>query len=201
MKIGLYGGSFNPPHNGHLNLASELYRALSLDKIIIMPSNISPQKDDNGGVNPCDRINMCRAAFCDERFEVSDWEIKQGGKSYTLHTLEHLKRQQPNAEIFLFVGSDLLLSFHTWFRFREILDMCTVCAVSRSKSVTTAEMQKYASDVLKSENVKIFDITEFEISSTEIRKRISEGKDCAHLLPDGVYDYIKENNIYDKGKI
>lgn len=201
MKIGLYGGSFNPPHNGHLNLANELYDALSLDKIIIMPSNISPQKDNNGGVSPYDRINMCRTAFSDEKFEVSDWEIKNGGKSYTVYTLEHLKRQHPNAEFFLFVGSDMLLSFHTWFRFREILDMCTVCAVSRSRSVAAGEMRRYASDVLRSENVKIFDITEFEVSSTEIRKRISEGKSCKGLLPNGVYEYIKENNIYEKGRI
>ena len=93
MKIGMYGGSFNPPHNGHLHLANEVGSLAGLDKIIIIPSNISPQKSNNGNIDPMHRINMCKDVFSSSLFEVSDCEISRGGRSYTVDTLTFLKEQ------------------------------------------------------------------------------------------------------------
>lgn len=196
MKIGIYGGSFNPPHNGHIMLSRELGKRLELDKIIVIPSNISPQKDNNGDIDPIHRLNMCKIAFSDDIFEVSDCEIRRGGKSYTYDTLKYIESKYKNSELYLFMGSDMLLSFDTWYKFREILNMCTVCAISRNNEDTADKMTDYVKEKLKNENVKIFNVSPFEVSSTEIRGRISGGESFGGLVPNKISDYIKENNLY-----
>lgn len=198
MNIGIYGGSFNPPHNGHLMLAHELHKKLALDKIIIIPSNISPQKDNNGNIDPVHRLNMCKIAFADDMFEVSDCEIKRGGRSYTIDTLTFLKSVYPDASFYLFMGSDMLLSFDTWYRFSDILGMCTVCAISRSENESSEKMREYAKNTLHNENVRIFDVQPFEVSSTEIRAKVANGESFEGFIPDSVSAYIKENKLYGK---
>ena len=198
MNIGIYGGSFNPPHNGHLMLAKELGSKLGLHKIIIIPSNISPQKDNNGNIDPVHRLNMCKTAFSDGIFEVSDCEIKRGGRSYTIDTLTFLRSVYQDASFYLFMGSDMLLSFDTWYRFSDILDMCTVCAISRSGEENADKMREYVKNTLHSVNVKIFDVQPFEVSSSEIRGKIENGESCQGLLPGSILSYIKENKLYGK---
>lgn len=196
MKIGMYGGSFNPPHSGHLYLANEISRRLELDKLIIIPSNISPQKAHNGNIDPVHRINMCKAVFDSPLFEVSDCEIARGGKSYTFDTLNYLKEMHPDAQIYLFMGSDMLLSFHTWFRYRDILSMCTVCAVSREGEKSAELLREYADTMLKGSNVIVFDTKPFEVSSSIVREMISEGKSCIGLINEKTEQYIKDNKLY-----
>lgn len=198
MNVGIYGGSFNPPHNGHLMLTQELGRKLALDKIIIIPSNISPQKDNNGNIDPVHRLNMCKIAFSDGIFEVSDCEIKRGGRSYTIDTLTFLESVYKDASFYLFMGSDMLLSFDTWYRFSDILNMCTVCAISRSGGESSDKMREYVKNTLHDENVRIFDVQPFEVSSSEIREKIANGGSCEGLIPTGVSEYIKENKLYGK---
>lgn len=195
MKIGVYGGSFNPPHNGHLMLAKELASKLKLDKLIIIPSNISPQKDNNGNIDPMHRIEMCKLLFSDDIFTVSDCEIKRGGRSFTFDTLTFLKNEHENAEFYLFMGSDMLLSFHTWYRYKDILDMCTVCAISREDEECTSRMCEYAAENL-GENVLIFDIKPFQVSSSLIRDNIRRNIGCEGLLDSKIIEYIKENGLY-----
>ncbi|MBQ8210011.1 MAG: nicotinate (nicotinamide) nucleotide adenylyltransferase [Clostridia bacterium] len=197
MKIGVYGGSFNPPHNGHLMLACELTERLSLDKLIVIPSNISPQKSNNGNIDPVHRINMCKILFDDEKFTVSDCEIKRGGKSYTFDTLNFIRSEYKDAEIYLFMGSDMLLSFHSWYRYEDILSMCTLCAISREDDSTRAEMLRYSADILKNGKVLIFDVTPFQVSSSQIRDNIRQGKSCEGLLDGRISAYIKEHNLYE----
>lgn len=196
MKIGVYGGSFNPPHNGHLYLAEEISRRLELDKLIIIPSNISPQKDNNGNIDPVHRINMCRDVFSADIFEVSDCEIARGGKSYTFDTLSYLKELYPDGEFYLFMGSDMLLSFHTWYRFSDILSLCTLCAISREDEKNASELRAYADTVLKDGRVLVFDITPVEVSSSQIRDNLRNGKSCKGLLSEKTEKYIKENKLY-----
>lgn len=196
MKIGMYGGSFNPPHNGHLYLAKEISRRLGLDKLIIIPSNISPQKAHNGNIDPVHRINMCKAVFDDKLFEVSDCEIARGGRSYTVDTLTFLKEQYPDSEFYLFMGSDMLLSFHTWFRFNDILSMCTLCAISREDEKKADVLRHYSDTVLSDGNVLVFDIDPIEVSSSQIRENLQNGKSCKGLIADKTEKYIKENNLY-----
>ncbi len=196
MKIGMYGGSFNPPHNGHLYLAEEVGRLAKLDKIIIIPSNISPQKSHNGNIDPIHRINMCKEVFDSSLFEVSDCEIARGGKSFTVDTLTYLKEQYPDDELYLFMGSDMLLSFHTWYRYEDILSMCTLCAISRDDEYGAENLRKYADTVLSVGNVLIFDIEPVEVSSSEIRENLKSGKSCKGLISEKIEKYIKENKLY-----
>ena len=198
MRVGMYGGSFNPPHNGHLYLAKEVSRFLSLDKLVIIPSNISPQKDNNGNIDPLHRINMCKEVFSDDLFEVSDCEIARGGKSYTFDTLNFLKELYPDSELFLLMGSDMLLSFHLWYRFEDILSMCTVCAISREDDENAAVLKEYSERMLSEGNVRIVDVKPFEVSSSEIREKISTGKSCDGLIDRKTEKYIKENGLYGK---
>lgn len=197
MKIGIYGGSFNPPHNGHKMLAEELSERLKLDKLIVIPSNISPQKSNNGYIDPVHRINMCKILFDDEIFTVSDCEIKRGGKSYTVDTLNYIKNEYKDAELYLFMGSDMLLSFDRWYRYEDILSMCTLCAISREDDSTRKEMLRYSADVLKNGNVLIFDVEPFQVSSSQIRENIHHGKNCDGLLDKRITAYIKEHNLYE----
>ncbi len=196
MKIGMYGGSFNPPHNGHLHLAREVGSLAGLDKIIIIPSNISPQKSNNGNIDPVHRINMCKEVFDSPLFEVSDCEIARGGKSYTVDTLTYLKQQYPDDELFLFMGSDMLLSFHTWYRYEDILKMCTLCAISRDDDESAKMLKDYADTVLVNGSVLVFDIEPIEVSSSEIRENLKNGRSCKGLISDKTSEYIKENKLY-----
>lgn len=198
MRIGIYGGSFNPPHNGHLMLAKELTEKLNLDKVIIIPSNISPQKSDNGNIDPEHRIKMCKILFEDSTFVVSDCEIKRGGKSYTFDTLTDLKKKYKDDELYLFMGSDMFLSFDTWYRYKDILSLCTVCAISREDKQCTEQMRKFSNEVLKSENVLIFDVEPMMVSSSQIRSNIKNNISCEKLLDDRIIEYIKENELYGK---
>lgn len=197
MNIGVYGGSFNPPHKGHLFLATSMQKQLRLNKIIIIPSNISPQKADNGHIDPIHRLQMCRLTFTDDVFEISDCEIRRGGRSYTFDTLTFLKQQYPDANFHLFMGSDMLLSFHTWFRFADILKMCTLCAISRGEGDNTDKMRTYAEQVLANGQVLIFDLPEVEVSSSLIREKIKKNEDTENLIPKKVSEYIKENRLYE----
>lgn len=197
MKIGIYGGSFNPPHLGHQMLAQELTERLGLDKLIIIPSNISPQKSHNGNIDPIHRINMCKLLFNDEKYSVSDCEIKRGGKSYTFDTLNFIKSKYNDAELYLFMGSDMLLSFHKWYRYEDILSMCTLCAISREDDKTHTEMLQYSADMLKNGNVIVFDVIPVQVSSSQIRETIRSGKCCDELLDDRISSYIKEHNLYE----
>lgn len=198
MKIGMYGGSFNPPHNGHLHLACEVGSLAGLDKIIIIPSNISPQKSNNGNIDPMHRINMCKEVFDSPLFEVSDCEIARGGKSFTVDTLTFLKEKYPEAELYLFMGSDMLLSFHTWHRYKDILEMCTICAIARENEKNADVLKKYADSMLADGNVFVFDIEPIEVSSSEIREKIKKGITCKGLISEKTEKYIKENNLYGK---
>ncbi len=196
MKIGMYGGSFNPPHNGHLYLAKEIGRRAGLDKIIIIPSNISPQKSNNGNIDPVHRINMCKEVFDSPLFEVSDCEIARGGRSYTVDTLASLREQYPDDELYLFMGSDMLLSFHTWYRYEDILKMCTLCAISRDDDESAEKLKAYADTVLSKGRVLVYDIEPIEVSSSEIRENLKNGKCCKGLISEKTSEYIKENKLY-----
>jgi nicotinate-nucleotide adenylyltransferase len=127
-KIAIYGGSFDPPHKGHRLLAENLMKSCGALKVIVIPTAMSPFKNSSGA-SAEDRLQMCRLAFSDEVFEVSDIEISRGGKSYTVDTVAAVKAMYPDAELYLFMGDDMLLSFDKWYKHEEILRIATiVCA-------------------------------------------------------------------------
>ena len=132
MRLGIFGGTFNPPHMGHIRLVTAIADKLQLDRVLIIPASVPPHKHVLNLARSRDRFEMCRLSFeGDRRFSVSDTELRRVGKSYTYDTLCEIKREYPDAELFLIVGSDMLATFDEWYRYHDILMMCTLCAASR----------------------------------------------------------------------
>ena len=196
MRIGIFGGSFNPVHNGHIHLAKAAAAELMLDKVFLVPSRISPHRSSAEYAPGEDRLQMLRLACADEPlFEVSDYELRADRVSYTVFTAEYFRRLFPNDELFLLVGSDMLLSFDTWYRFEEILLMVTLCVVSR-KEGDSAELEKKAQKLRKFGSIYISESPPTEISSTEIRKNIAKNKDFTCYLDKNVVQYIRSKGLY-----
>jgi nicotinate-nucleotide adenylyltransferase len=139
---------------------------------------------------------MCKDVFSSSLFEVSDCEISRGGKSFTVDTLSYLKEKYTDDELFLFMGSDMLLSFHTWYRYKDILSMCTICAIARDDEDGAEELRSYAEKMLPDGKVLIFDIAPVEVSSSQIRENIRNGISCDGLISEKTAEYIKENKLY-----
>lgn len=189
-KLGLFGGTFNPPHLGHLKLAQSFADKLGLSEVRIIPSYVPPHKQAIDLASGNDRLEMCRLTFSgDSRFRVSDMEIKRGGKSYTYDTLTAIKKEEPNTDIYMFVGSDMLNSFDKWYRYEDILKLCTLCACVRSKDDVLSGKFGY---------IKI-DFEPIDISSTEIRRMIKEGDGAENYLAPEVSNYIRERRLYIEG--
>jgi nicotinate-nucleotide adenylyltransferase len=195
-KIGIYGGSFDPVHKGHRLLAENLSKKINADKVFIIPAAISPFKKGTVASDE-DRLAMCELAFPEDLFEVSDWEIKKGGKSYTVDTLSAFKKLYPEDELYLFMGDDMLLSFHKWYKYEKILSLCTlVCGCRTGQCEKLSQMKEYAENVLKSDSDKIIicESEPIEISSTEIRDSLRKGE--AGFIDSSVYEYIKTRGLY-----
>lgn len=192
MRIGIFGGTFNPPHNGHKKLAGELPGRLSLDLLIIVPTHIPPHKRASSLAGDKDRLNMCRLCFDEKNTVVSDIEIKRKGKSYTVDTLAEIKELYPGDELFFIMGSDMLLSFHSWREPEKILETANICAVSRHGG-ETAQLKKYIRTHFadKKEKFTVIDFEPIDISSTEIREGLR-----FDMLPESVAAYIKERGLY-----
>lgn len=171
MRIGIFGGTFNPPHNGHKKLAGELPGRLSLDLLIIIPTHIPPHKGASLLASDRDRLNMCRLCFEDEHTVVSDIELKREGKSYTVDTIAEIKKLYPDDEIYFLMGSDMLLSFHSWREPEKILETANICAVSRH-SGETKKLEEYIRNHFAAckEKFTVIDFEPVDISSTEIRE-------------------------------
>ena len=199
MKIGLLGGTFNPVHNGHINLAKFYKDSLKLDKIIFMPTAMPPHKLVKDLASAEDRINMLLAAIGDDEcFSVSTIEIERSGKSYTYDTVCQLKELYPNDELFLIIGSDMFLSFDKWYKWQEISDNVVLCTAYRENSDNYFEMKNYAQNNLKLSDDKYY-IGKFSpivISSTEIRKKIRNGQNIGGLIAGSVEKYIKDKELY-----
>ncbi len=196
-RIAIYGGSFDPPHKGHKALAENLAKACSADKVIIVPTAMSPFKDKSGASSD-DRLEMCRLNFCEDLFRVSDIEIQRGGKSYTVDTVNAIKGLYPHSQLYLFMGDDMLLSFHRWYEYRRIMSMCHIVAACRTEDLTELNaMKDYARQVLGDDGtgVTICSSVPVEISSTEIRNQLCTEGESEMLLPQ-VNEYIKSRGLY-----
>ncbi len=190
MKIGLFGGTFNPVHKGHVSLVKNFREKLNLDKVIVIPTATPPHKAAKELVSSEDRINMCKLAF-GNLAEVSDIEIKRGGKSYTVETLEELKKIYKDDELYFLVGSDMLLSFKRWYRWQDILSMCTLCATDRSNEETCKDADEEFFN-----SIVFCDFDKIIISSSEVRQMLQSGEDVLHYLDEEVYKFIKEKGLY-----
>ena len=198
-RLGIYGGTFNPIHVGHIRAARAFYDEMKLDELIIIPTAVSPFKE-NSDNDPSERLKMVNAAFENDKrnITVSDYEIEKGGKSYTYLTLEHFS--SPDTELFFLMGTDMLLSLDGWKNPDIILKLATVCHIRRESVAPDTEK---AIDEAKSRyegvyNAKITDLISepFEVSSTEIRNAVKEGKDISSFVTPEVEKIIKNDRLY-----
>lgn len=199
MRIVVYGGSFNPPHLGHVEAARTVSAELAPDKFLIIPTNVSPHKMlADGSPEPRARLEMCRLAFADiPGAEISDMELQREGKSYTAQTVEELRRSYPDDELFLVMGTDMFLSFETWYRFEYLLENCTLAVLARDEDEDVqlrrqrdALAEKYGARVI------ILKHDPVAASSSDIRERLRFGIG-SELLPDSVYSEIIRRHYYD----
>lgn len=199
MKLAIYGGSFNPPHNGHVAAAMTVLRELNPDKLMIIPASIPPHKElTAGSPTPGERLILAQLAFADlPNTEVSDMEIVREGRSYSADTVEAIKKQYPDAELSVAVGTDMLLSFETWYRFRYLLDNTTLAVFIRNDG-EEAEVLAYA-DHLRSEygaEIRFLRHDPLPMSSTDVREMLSRRMGASYL-PEKVYERIIAAGDYD----
>lgn len=197
-RIGIFGGTFNPVHKGHAKLLNSVMNAIGFDKLIVLPDRIPPHKLADNLASGYDRLNMCKLAFGDiNGVEVSDWELKQSGKSYSVITLRHFHSVYPDDRLFFIMGSDMLLSFHTWYCYEEILKLASIVCISRENEDTVQKLNDYA-ERLKNKGGEVIIIEEepFEVSSTLLRDKLKNRQDCSCYLDENVVQYIEANNLY-----
>lgn len=198
MRIGLFGGSFNPPHLGHLHLAESVHEALQLDEVRLIPSKISPHRSMEAYAPEEDRLAMCRlAAEGYDWLEVDDFEIRHEQVSYTYYTVRHFAAQYPDAALFLLVGGDMLESFHTWYRWQDILRYVTLTAIAREPDEYD-RLAAVAADLQHNGEIRLLNVESFSISSTKIRDMIGKCQNYPCYLPEKIVQYIREKNLYRK---
>ena len=201
MKIGVFGGTFNPIHRGHLAAASAAARQLSLDKLLLIPDAIPPHKPlPSGSAGAEERLEMVQlcTAEVSAPAEVLDLELRRQGASYTCDTLAQLREQYPEEELFLLMGSDMFLSFETWRQPERICDLATLAVFSRREQSETAAFarQKRRLEETYGAHIRVLENPEVvEISSTELREKLSRGAGRAYLT-EPVYGYILRKGLY-----
>ena len=191
MKIGLFGGTFNPPHITHINIARKAAEQLSLDKLIAVPCGDPPHKRCDADKN--ERLAMTRIAF-DGIADVWDYEISKSGKSYTVETLREVKRINPEAEIYLIIGGDSLKYFDTWYCPKEIASAATLAVANRADSDIVNSADKAQAEY--GAKVIMLDVAPDGVSSTEIRLRYTFGMSNADCVPKAVDEYIVRKALY-----
>ncbi|MGN0804955.1 MAG: nicotinate (nicotinamide) nucleotide adenylyltransferase [Candidatus Coproplasma sp.] len=196
MRFAIFGGAFNPVHKEHINLAKSAVKALKLDKIIIMPSAVSPHKSGKLAVNFWQRYEMCRIAFKDiPQAEVSNYELTQGGVSYTYLTCQHFAKLYPSAERYLIVGADMLDSFPKWKNPQIILSEFKLSACARGDKESFSDYKKKVEKAFNT-SVEIIPFVGEKISSTDVRTLASLDEDFSPYVTEDVCKYIKENGLY-----
>jgi nicotinate-nucleotide adenylyltransferase len=199
VKIGVLGGTFDPIHNGHIALAVAARDAHRLDRVLFVPAGSPPHKRTAVRTPAQERLAMVRIALEGlDGFEVCTLEVERSGPSYTVDTLEELRRQHPTAELFLLVGADAFAELGTWREARRVFDLARVVVVDRpdaARAGTLSLPSLPARALEKCERDRV-EMAPVPISSTEVRHRAARGEDIASLVPEGVARYIRERGLY-----
>ncbi len=195
MRLGIFGGTFDPPHNGHLQLAQYVLKQKSFEKLIFVPAYKVSYADKISSASFKDRFRMIQLAITDfDKFEVSDVESVRGGESYTIETLQHFRKRYntEKEDLFLIIGADSLLRFSEWKSPDAILNESSVC-VLRRPGINDDRLSKRFS-----KKVELLDNELTSVSSSDIRERIQNGRDVGDLLDTKVLDYISVRKLYTK---
>ena len=196
MRIGILGGTFNPPHLGHLVAAQEAYRELDLDRVLLIPAGIPPHKPIDDEPGPEHRLELCRLAVGDDpRFTVSDLELRRDGPSFTVDTLKTLRTQSPSDELFLILGGDIAAGLPRWHEPERVLELATV-AIAKRRGTSKAAVQDALAQLTGGERARFFQMPRIGISSTMVRRRVRAGQPIRYFVPDGVMHYIETHRLY-----
>ena len=195
MKTGLYGGTFDPLHNGHLKVAQSAKNLLQLDRIIFIPAGDPPHKTNQNITNKEHRLSMVSLACKAEGAQVSDWELLKKEKSYSVETIRHFKELYPEDELFFIIGADSFRDLPSWWHYRELMELCSLVVVSRPDVLKETLLSRFAGDE-KPPRVFFLDDIFVDISSTQIREMVKKGEDISRLVPPAVSDYILKNGLY-----
>ena len=198
MRIGIYGGTFSPPHLGHVKAAEEFFKQMELDLLYIIPTAVPPHKQLDAGDDPRHRLAMCELAFAGmERVIVSDMEIARGGKSYTVDTLRALTDE--DRRLFLLVGTDMMLTLDRWREAEEIFRLCYPVYMRRENDpVIEGQIIAKNSEYLAKfgKIVRRIPMEFVDVSSTAVRERVRAGGSLADLVPEAVAAYIAKEGLY-----
>ena len=198
-KIGIYGGTFNPPHLGHIRGASYAKEALGLERVLLLPDRLAPHKDlPETAPTPEQRLEMLRIALAgEEKIQSSDIELRREGVSYTYLTLEALREQYPEEELILLMGTDMFLSFESWKEPERICGLATLGVFYRGEKGEKEKIlaQKEALEA-KGAKVELVENDIINISSTQLRRLLAFHA-ADEFLPAGVGEYIRANGLYD----
>jgi len=188
MRIGIYGGTFNPVHHGHLILARQALEEFKLDRLVFVPAAESPFKIQNHSAPSGDRLAMLRLAIAGEdRFLVDPLEIERGGISYSIDTVKMFRNRDPGAELFFLVGEDNADRLTEWHRFEELKRLVYFVVLSRSEDFQSPEYPVVQRRI--------------EISSTEIRNRVANQESITYLVPESVKHYIEQHQLYQGERV
>jgi len=191
VKLGLFGGSFDPPHIGHLLVAIDACEALALDRLTFIPAGVQPLKAGRAVASPSQRYEMVRRLVgSDPRFTVDAIEIERPGLSYTVDTLATVAARETGSELFLLVGADILGSFNQWREPGRILELATLVVLERSGGGDLPALPGRS---------RSLPTRRIDVSSTEIRARVAAGKSIRGFVPDAVGEFIAAEGLYSQG--
>jgi nicotinate-nucleotide adenylyltransferase len=196
VRVGILGGTFNPPHLGHLVCAQEAYLQLDLDLVMLIPARIPPHKpvEDEPGIEH--RLELCRlAAGGDERLTVSAIEAARPGPSYAVDTLQELSSQAPDNELFLIVGGDIAAGLPQWREPERVLALATL-AVAKRRGTARARVDRALHELSGGERAMFFRMPRIGVSSTMIRRRVRAGQPIRYFVPDAVAGYVEQLGLY-----
>lgn len=187
-NLGVFGGTFDPPHIGHLILAQSAYKRLHLDKLIFIPAGKQPHKQNQKITYSNNRLEMLKLAIEDDnRFSISDIELQDDGVSFSYKTLIRLNKIYPESQLFFIIGGDNISDIQTWMKPEEIFKLAKVAAAMRPDYKLSGEYK---------DNVILFDMPQIEISSTKIREMVKQKQSIKYLVPERVESYILKNKLY-----
>jgi nicotinate-nucleotide adenylyltransferase len=196
LRIGIFGGTFNPPHIGHLICAQEACVQLGLDEVVLMPAGNPPHKAVEDEPGPEHRLELCRMAVDgDERLRASALEVDRRGPSYTVATLEQLHALSPESELHLIVGGDVAVGLPSWHQPERVLSLARP-AVAKRRGTARSAVAAALATLPGGERAEFFRMPRIGISSTLVRRRVRAGEPIRYLVPEGVDAYIHQHGLY-----
>lgn len=196
MRIGILGGTFNPPHLGHMICAQEAFLQLRLGRLMLVPARLPPHKSVEDEPGPEHRLALCRLAVQgDERLEASPLEIERDGPSWTVDTLQALHASSPDSELFLIVGGDVAAGFPSWHEPERVLSLATL-SIAKRRGTARASVQAALAQCGGGDRAEFFRMPRIGVSSTMVRRRVRAGQPIRYLVSDAVAHYIDEHHLY-----